>query len=212
MERQQPAIGWLLDAKGREANWFWRWKFKTVDTDVRFDPAKFGWNWVAESPDGNLLISFRNISTIVKIDRRSGGVDWKLGAPPLSGQHAPTPLPNGNILIFDNGPTRLDQTFPSSRVIEVNPATDEIVWKYQDANRFYSDRISNAQRLPNGNTLINEGMFGRFFEVTPAGEVVWEYVSPYFVPASRPAQAQTNSFFRLYRYTEEEITQARSTA
>jgi len=166
-------------------------------------------NAIAELADGNLLISFRNISTVVKIDRKSGQVVWKLGAPPLSGQHAPVPLPNGNILIFDNGPTRLDQTFPSSRVIEVNPATNEIVWKYQDANRFYSDRISNAQRLPNGNTLINEGMFGRFFEVTPAGEVVWEYVNPYFVPVSRPAQNQSNSVFRAYRYTQEDIERAR---
>jgi hypothetical protein len=50
------------------------------------------------------------------------------------------------------------QTFPFSRVIEVNPATNEIVWKYQDADAqgFYGDRISNAQRLPNGNTLIIE--------------------------------------------------------
>ena len=168
-------------------------------------------NAIAEMPDGNVLVSFRNISTIVKIDRKSGDVVWKLGAPPLSGQHAPVPLPNGNILIFDNGPTRLDRTFPFSRVIEVNPATNEIVWKYQDANAqgFYSDRISNAQRLLNGNTLINEGMFGRFFEVTPAGEVVWEYVNPYFVPADRPAQSQTNSVFRVYRYTAEEIAQAR---
>jgi outer membrane protein assembly factor BamB len=166
-------------------------------------------NAIAELADGNLLVSFRNISTVVKIDRNSGRIVWKLGAPPLSGQHAPAPLPDGNILIFDNGPTRLDQTFPSSRVIEVNPATNEIVWKYQDANRFYSDRISNAQRLPNGNTLINEGMFGRFFEVTPAGEVVWEYVNPFFGPANRPAQAQTNSVFRVYRYTQEEITRAR---
>jgi outer membrane protein assembly factor BamB len=166
-------------------------------------------NAIAELADGNLLISFRNISTVVKIDRNSGRVVWKLGAPLLSGQHAPVPLPNGNILIFDNGPTRLDQTFPSSRVIEVNPATNEIVWKYQDANRFYSDRISNAQRFPNGNTLINEGMFGRFFEVTPAGEVVWEYVNPYFVPVTRPAQNQSNSVFRVYRYTQEEIERAR---
>jgi outer membrane protein assembly factor BamB len=157
-------------------------------------------NAVAETADGNLLVSFRNISTVVKIDRKSGQVVWKLGAPPLSGQHAPAPLPNGNILIFDNGPTRLDQTFPFSRVIEVNPVTNEIVWNYQGQG-FYSDRISNAQRLPNGNTLINEGMFGRFFEVTAAGEVVWEYVSPYFGPASRPPQAQTNSVFRAYRYT-----------
>jgi hypothetical protein len=171
-------------------------------------------NSVIELSDGNLLVSFRNISTVVKIDRSSGRVLWKLGAPPLSGQHAPVPLRNGNILIFDNGPTRLDQTFPFSRVIEVNPATNEIVWEYHDANPqgFYSDRISNAQRLPNGNTLINEGMFGRFFEVTPAGEVVWEYVNPYFGPPTAPAARQTNNVFRIYRYTEEEMARARATS
>jgi hypothetical protein len=130
------------------------------------------------------------------------------------GQHAPTPLANGNILIFDNGPHRLDDTFPFSRVIEVNPATNEIMWKYQEANlyNFYSPRISNAQRLPNGNTLINEGFFGRFFEVTSAGEVVWEYVNPYFGPVSETAKAQKNQVFRVYRYTEEEIEMARKSA
>jgi hypothetical protein len=96
-------------------------------------------------------------------------------------------------------------------VIEVNPATKEIVWKYQDANpqAFYSDRISNVQTLPSGYTLINEGMFGRFFEVTAAGEVVWEYVTAYFRPANWPAQNQTNNVFRVYRYTEEEVGRAR---
>ena len=39
------AADWLLDAKGREANWFWKWKFRTADTRVRFDPGKFGWPW-----------------------------------------------------------------------------------------------------------------------------------------------------------------------
>jgi outer membrane protein assembly factor BamB len=171
-------------------------------------------NAVVELADGDLLISFRNLSTIVKIARDSGRVVWKLGPPPLAGQHAPEPLPNGNILIFDNGPDRLDQAFPFSRVIEVNPTNNRIVWKYQEASadNFYSSRISNAQRLPNGNTLINEGLFGRFFEVTSTGEVVWEFVNPYFGPPSRPAQAQTNSVFRAYRYTEEEIARARKTA
>jgi len=49
----------------------------------------------------------------------------------------------------------------------------------------------------------------RFFEVTTADEVVWEYVNPYFVPASRPPQTQTNSVFRVYRYTEEEVARRR---
>jgi hypothetical protein len=37
---------------------------------------------------------------------------------------------------------------------------------------------SQNQRLLNGNTLINEGWFGRFFEVTGGGSVGWEYVNP----------------------------------
>jgi hypothetical protein len=168
-------------------------------------------NAVVELPDGNLLASFRNISTIVRIDRNTGRILWKLGAPPLSGQHAPTLLPNGNILIFDNGAHRLDESYPFSRVIEVNPATNEIVWKYQEPRvfNFYSPRISNAQRLPNGNTLINEGVFGRFFEVTSGGDVVWEYVNPYFGPAKQPEKQQNNGVFRIYRYSEEEIARAR---
>ena len=168
-------------------------------------------NAVIEMANGDLLVSFRNISTIIRIDRSTGRVVWKLGTPPLSGQHAPTPLPNGNILVFDNGPHRLDQTFPYSRVIEVNPVRNEIVWKYQEGfpPSFYSDRISNAQRLPNGNTLINEGQFGRFFVVTPEGEVVWEYVNPYFGPKSRAPASQMNNVFRIYRYKDEEIAHAR---
>jgi hypothetical protein len=63
--------------------------------------------------------------------------------------------------------------------------------------------------LPNGNTLINEGQFGRFFEVTPAGEVVWEYVNPYFGPANVAPGKQMNNVFRIYRYTEDEVARAR---
>jgi hypothetical protein len=48
---------------------------------------------------------------------------------------------------------------------------------------FYSSFISSARRLPNGNILIDEGMNGRVFQVTGDGEIVWEYVSPYFGPA-----------------------------
>src|SRR5882757_4464376 len=171
-------------------------------------------NAIIELSDGDLLVSFRNISTIIRIRRQTGEIVWKLGAPPLAGQHAPTPLANGNILIFDNGPHRLDHTFPFSRVIEVSPASNEIMWKYQETNlhNFYSPRISNAQRLPNGNTLINEGFFGRFFEVTSGGDVVWEYVNPYFGPVSETAKTQNNQVFRVYRYTEEEIERARKSA
>jgi len=168
-------------------------------------------NGVSEMPDGNLLVSFRDISTVVMINRRTGAIYWKLGAPPLAGQHAPHILSNGNLLLFDNGPHRLDHSFPFSRVLEIDPATKAIVWKYQEArvSDFFSPRISNAQRLPNGNTFINEGWFGRFFEVTRDGAVVWEYVNPYF---GRRQQLMINAVQRAYRYSAADIARAQSAA
>jgi hypothetical protein len=166
-------------------------------------------NGVSEMPDGNLLLSFRDISTVVMINRATGAVYWELGAPPLAGQHAPHLLANGNVLLFDNGPHRLDHSFPFSRVLEIDPATKAIVWKYQEARvaDFFSPRLSNAQRLPNGNTLINEGWFGRFFEVTRDGGVVWEYVNPYFGVREH---FHVNAVQRAYRYSIEEIARARA--
>ncbi|MCP3994109.1 MAG: hypothetical protein GY722_03450 [bacterium] len=57
----------------------------------------------------------------------------------------------------------------------------ELAWTYfREENReeFFAEAISGAQRLPNGNTLICDGTHGVFFEVTPEGETVWEYVCP----------------------------------
>ena len=100
---------------------------------------------------------------------------------------------------------------PFSRIIEVDLATKQIVWKYQEKREsdFFSPRISNAQRLPNGNTLICEGDFGRLFEVTRDGELVWEFVNPYF---GEGPTGPNNRVFRAYRYSEEEIARARATA
>ncbi len=114
----------------------------------------------------------------------------------LIGEHdvhmIPKGLPGaGNLLIFDNEgsagyPPANKGVFSVSRVIEVNPQTKTIVWQYtadmsgQIAWMFYSAFIGSARRLPNGNTLIDEGQDGRIFQITPKGEIVWEYISPYF--------------------------------
>jgi uncharacterized protein (UPF0248 family) len=199
----------------------WEWR-----TWEHFDPVADGiaeaqaprtmWhqgNSVKEMPDGDVLMSFRPTSTVVRISRKTGDIVWKLGQPTVSGQHAPTPLPNGNVLIFDNGVHRPDDSMPYSRVIEVDPKTNEIVWKYQDspAWNFFSPRMGGAQRLPNGNTLITESSYGRIFEVTKEGEVVWEYVNPFFgTPLFGGRKgSESNQVFRAYRYTEEEIARAR---
>ena len=114
----------------------------------------------------------------------------------ICGQHdahlIPQSLPGaGNLLVFDNQgaagfPPIYLNLFQGSRVLEIDPITEEIVWQY-DAScsgrpfwTFFSSFISSARRLPNGNTLICEGMNGRLFQVTSEGEIVWEYVNPYF--------------------------------
>lgn len=97
----------------------------------------------------------------------------------------------GNVLVFDNQgsagfpPAYLD-TFQGSRIVEIDPIGAQIVWQYDSSMSsqpvwgFFSSFISSARRLPNGNTLICEGMNGRIFQVTATGEIVWEYVNPHF--------------------------------
>jgi Arylsulfotransferase (ASST) len=135
----------------------------------------------------------------------------------------PKGLPGeGNILIFDNGgmagfgapnptsPYGMNNTRRDySRVIEIDPVAMKIVWDY-DANKggnrdlckFFSDYVSSAQRLPNGNTLICEGSVGRLFEVTAKGETVWEYISPYYQP-----KENFNMVYRAYRVPYDYVPQ-----
>ncbi|MBD0262937.1 MAG: aryl-sulfate sulfotransferase [Tolypothrix sp. Co-bin9] len=170
-------------------------------------------NTVGELADGNIVLSFRNISTVVIVDRKTGKIIWKLGDDVLAQQHFPNELSNGNLLIFDNGAHRQQIALNFSRIIEVNRQTKKIVWEYTDnpPHNFFSSYISGAQRLPNGNTLITEGGFGRIFEVTTTGEVVWEYINPYFAPQNAPgesalvARGEQNSVFRAFRYAPEEV-------
>ena len=42
-------IQWLMKCEGKEAQWFWKWKFRTADRHVRFDPDKFGWPWIPDT-------------------------------------------------------------------------------------------------------------------------------------------------------------------
>jgi len=73
-------------------------------------------------------------------------------------------------------------------------------WVYmaEDTLSFYSPFISGAQRINNGNTLINEGARGRFFEVTPTGKIVWEYLNPYRGEIREPNGDPVNFNFLTY--------------
>jgi hypothetical protein len=124
---------------------------------------------------GNLLICFRNVNQVAVLDHETWETSWVWGEGDLQWPHHPTMVGGGNILVFDNGVLR-----GFSRVVEVDPLTDKIVWEYvaDPPESFYTYEKGSAQRLPNGNTLICDGDNGRAFEVTRGGEIVWEWLNP----------------------------------
>jgi hypothetical protein len=150
-------------------------------------------NAIEEMPDGDLLLSFNTTSNVIIIDRATGAVKWRAETL-TSGQHNPTPIADGRILLFDNGSRR-----SFSRVVEIDVGSNEVMWEYTGRPRdsFYSMNVSGAQRLPNGNTLVTEGRSGRLFEITREGETVWEYINPF--ETTHRAQ-RSRAVFRAYRY------------
>jgi hypothetical protein len=191
----------------------WEWRaiehLSLADDDIELSEPRWEWshgNTIAPIDDERVLVSFRAIHTIGIIEKATGKWLWKYRDPRMGGQHDPQWLPNGNVLVYDNGTQRRHMgVFPHSRVFEINPATNEIVWQYTDAFpfAFYSPQISGAQRLPGGNTLICEGLRGRLFQVTPEGEVVWEYVNPHF--DKNIFGFDSNMVFRALFYTPDEV-------
>jgi hypothetical protein len=123
-----------------------------------------------------VLVCLRHQDTVALIDWTEQRVAWAWGQGELSGPHDAHLLPNGNVLVFDNGLGR-----GWSRVVEMDPARREIVWQYHapQPRDLYSRIHGSSQRLLNGNTLIVDSTHGRALEVTHGGKVVWDFVTPH---------------------------------
>jgi Arylsulfotransferase (ASST) len=171
-------------------------------------------NSVLPLKDGNILASMRSVSAVIIIEKATGNIIWSLKSDIVAQQHCATELTNGNILIFDNGSFRENESDTYTRIIEVHRASKKIVWEYRDKsqpNAFFTPFMGSAQRLANGNTLICESAFGRIFEVTKEGIICWEYINPNFAPYPDSATArlfpgESNALFRAYRYSAEEVS------
>lgn len=122
----------------------------------------------------------------------------------------------GDILVFNNGWNRPSGMYSS--VDEIVPPVNDygeyylepdssygpenLIWIYTGSppSSFYSSIFSGAQRLEDGDTLICDGVAGKFFEVTPEKETVWQYINPYpspilndvfkivYIPAEEPPE------------------------
>ncbi|MBN1565548.1 MAG: aryl-sulfate sulfotransferase [Anaerolineae bacterium] len=151
-------------------------------------------NGLALDLDGNIVLSSKHLDEITKINHETGDIIWRMGGrynrnneftfinDPLNGfsaQHHPVILPNGNLLLFDNGTAHEPR---ESRAVEYEldqeARTATLVWSY--SNGQYAAGMGSVQRLANGNTFIgwgsSEGVTAS--EVTPEGEVVFELSLP----------------------------------
>jgi hypothetical protein len=132
--------------------------------------------------DDSYTISDRNVNLFIKV-RRNGQLVWQLGGSNPVGQaftvsggtwmvnHGHHLLPNGNFLFFSNGPFTNGMSQALEYSLNTTSWTATRVWQYQ-AQGVNSPVLSDAQRLPNGNTLVTYSTVGTIHEVTPSGQLV----------------------------------------
>jgi hypothetical protein len=158
------------DAQVKEVNpsgdIVWSWCAKDI-----FDTAPYnsiineGWthtNAVTRLANGNTLVSLRNFNFIVEVDSE-GNCVRKIGEGLLTSQHDPAVLPNGNLLVANHGRPH--------EALEID-ANSSIVWRFPITGQS-SAPVRDANRLPNGNTLIIAA--DRIIEVTNDKQVVWQF-------------------------------------
>ncbi|MFC2151678.1 aryl-sulfate sulfotransferase [Bacteroidota bacterium] len=118
--------------------------------------------------DGHILVSLRAMDQIIKIDRTTGDIIWRLGGVKneftfindvgFCKQHDIRRLPNGNITLYDNGTCHTPQISKAKEytIDEINK-TATLVWEYEHPEKYWASSMGNVQRLDNGNTFINWG-------------------------------------------------------
>jgi hypothetical protein len=156
----------------------WEW---TVRNHFPNDTAGgFNSDWThvndVDPVEGGFLVSLRNFDQVVKVDRETKQIDWRLGSDgdhdTLYEQHNP------DLIRGENGtPTVLVADSENDRVVEYARRDGEWVrtWTLRGPLSWPRD----ADRLPNGNTLVTDTLNHRVIEVTPEGRVVWEFYAPW---------------------------------
>ncbi len=165
---------YIVDTETGTVEWLW-------NAQSDFDPATSGgpypkdWthlNDVEVLDDGRVMVSLRNHDQVVFIEPGEGVQhDWTLGRDGahdiLYEQHNPDYIPEEN-----GGPAVLVSDSENGRVIEYQRENGEWrkTWQWSDEQMQWP---RDADRLPNGNTLIVDSHGHRVLEVTPGGDVEW---------------------------------------
>lgn len=192
----------------RQGQVVWAWYGKSLfQNDPKYNTLIGGtgfttcpWTHTNEElrlPNGNTMISPTHFNMMIIIDKNGnlqqtisscGGQGCPSGS--LSYPHSENPLPNGDWLI--NQPV-------IGNAVELNPTTGKTVWTWPQLSGGPSPYfIRGSQRLPNGNTLIDDSD-GQLFEVTQSGRVVWQMQCACYSAAARNAAGSGAPFFQAQR-------------
>jgi hypothetical protein len=173
----------------------WEWAFKThypASTDGGYSPDWTHVNDVEPIGDGRLLLSPRNFDQAIVVDTETKQIVERLGSDNnydvLREQHSPDWLESEN-----GTPTILVADSENDRVVEYAKENGEWVRTWEVGSESLN-WPRDADRLPNGNTLITDTLNHRVIEVTPTGTVVWEYYAtwgPY--DAERPVHGDDST-------------------
>lgn len=124
---------------------------------------------------GDVLVSLWMLDTVAAVDLDAGRVVWALSGM-WTRQRDVNVLEDNRLLIAE---TRFDAG--QYRFLELDPVTQQLSWtcdRTAPGIRLGHENV-RCQRLPNGNTLVTECDNGRVVELTPEGEVVWEFRNPH---------------------------------
>jgi hypothetical protein len=179
----------------------WEWRFEDHYPESVGGPSN-DWthvNDVDKIGDGRYLVSPRNFDQVIVVNRSTNDVETRLGSDDDHGtlyeQHNPQYLESEN-----GTPTILVADSENDRIVEYaldgGAEGDGAKGNGAAAARGSANGSGNwtrtwsvgtrglnwprdADRLPNGNTLVVDTMNHRVVEVTPEGEVVWEFHAPW---------------------------------
>ncbi|MFW6385299.1 MAG: aryl-sulfate sulfotransferase [Halodesulfurarchaeum sp.] len=126
--------------------------------------------------EGTIMVSLRNQDQVVFVDPEEGLLEeWTLGSEDdydvMYEQHNPDYVPESR-----GGPAVVVADSENGRVQEFGREDGEWVrtWEWADERMQWP---RDADRLPNGNTLITDTHGNRVVEVTPEGETEWQVES-----------------------------------
>jgi hypothetical protein len=148
--------------------------------------------------DGNLLVSFRNLSEVTKIDPRTGAVVWRMGgknnqftfddapAPPFAGQHGVRATGTGQVTLLDNIGQAAGSRAERYALDDVRHVA-HLSGSFNAPAGLVGQIGGSTQSFPDGHTLVSFGNGNAVQEYDAQGSVVWKIVgnSGYIFRAQR---------------------------